>query len=198
MNRKEKGKEGSITLEASIALTLFIFLILYLYSFFIVFQAQGKLAVALTRAADSMALDAYMVSKKNLGEVGLKNFPENISELLVRLSVGSVLVSPGQGKYVSTSNWVDDGSKEKLQEIIRQRLAAYLTKEGTKEEADKLLKKYRVEKGWNGLDFSYSHIDSNGNLKLVMQYKLKYLFDYPGFHVKPLEFRQRAMAHLWK
>ena len=60
--------------------------------------------------------------------------------------------------------------------------------------AERLLKRYHIKDGINGLDFSASYI-SSGKLYLSVKYNIEYTFN--AFQLAPLRFEHTACSNLW-
>lgn len=193
MKNIRKNENGVISLEASIAVTMFIFLMLFLYSFFPVFEARNEMGHLVLSTANSMSLDIY--STENLGNSG------NLSQIVYGLYR---LIAEDNTDFVSMAEWHNDSSvttesgeteiSATLEDAIRDRFVAYLT-DGESENAEALLKRYHVVGGLNGLDFSGSYI-ADDNLYVKVKYKLKY--EYSVFGLGTIEVEQSACSKLWK
>lgn len=213
--KKIKSEKGLLSLEASIALTIFIFMMLFLYSFFVVFEARNEIAHVLLATTKSMSIDTY--ANKKFGGSG------NWSELLYQIY--NITKTDNKG-FVSSDMWHDgerlgidkvtwDGNiyvpstsenvlepdeygnisatSTLLESTIRERFIAYLAG-GDKEEANNILDKYHIVDGLDGLDFSGSCIKS-GKLYIKVRYKLEYEFNMFGFSM--IEFEQSACSKMW-
>lgn len=186
-----KKAEGSITLEACIAVTLFMFLILTMYSLFMIFEAQGKIAHTIMKCGESISLDP-LVTNSIEGDIG------SVNDIVGNVGIFLTTEHP---EFTSTGKWYTPGTKAsenaELRKVIEERFAAFFGI-GGKSEADSLLKKLRVQDGLKGLDFGESYIDKKGNLNIIVKYNLDYIFDYPAFHLEPIKMKQQAVSHLWK
>ncbi|MGN0352879.1 MAG: hypothetical protein ACI4ES_14605 [Roseburia sp.] len=194
MEEIKMKNQGSITIEACIAVTLFMFFVLYIYSFFIVFEAQGKISSTLIRTTESLSLDSYAIEQLALDD-GLET---NVHNWIVELGINATNDNP---EFVSTQKWYksnEDGSKnDNLDNVIKERFCAYLTQEGTEEAANNLLETLCVDGGLSGMDFSESQVDASGNIVVVVNYELNYIFDYPLFNIEPLSLKQSFKSHMW-
>lgn len=85
-------------------------------------------------------------------------------------------------------------SSSLLARVIKERMIAYLA-DGDEAEADKILKRYHIVNGLDGLDFSGSMI-SSGNLYVKVRYTLEYEFDF--WNLGTIEMEQSACSKLWK
>lgn len=204
MKKKNTWNNGSITIEACLALTLFMFLILTLYSFFYVFEAQMKIKLNLIRTAESMSVDPFVstrVDKKILGH------DATVSDLLASLSLH--LITKNES-FVSEGTWYKEldnkatdtekaqkeyqQNKTNLVDTAKTRFVA-MYNGGDEVAMNESLKTLRVVDG--KVDLSESVME-DGNLKLVATYKIKYLFDYPAFDMPDLEIKQTAVSKVWK
>lgn len=183
----KKGERGLLSLEACISVTIFIFFMLFLYSFFVVFEARNMMAHTVLATTKSLSLDSYWSSKMR-GTGNLTSFAGFLSTLYN---------DPG---FTEKEAWHELGDGETLDtKIVKERFIAYLSGEeidsGATPEADKLLKRYHVVNGVDGLDFSQSTVES-GCVKVVVTYELEYEFDV--FGLDPLKMQQSACSKLWK
>lgn len=180
-NRKWRSTSGLLSLEASIALTLFLFLMLFMFSFLVVFEARNQIAHVLLTTADSLALDAFANEAPE---------EDTLQSILYGLYGAS---TDSNGTYTDSSKWYD-GEKAELQNTIQDRFVAYLAG-GDEDEADKILRSLNIVNGLQGLDFSESHV-TNGELFLVVKYKLEYEFQVFGLDGPQLS--QSCCSKLWK
>ena len=217
---KLKKSAGSMSLEASICLTIFIFLMLFLYSFFVVFEARNKLAHTLLSTADSLSYDVYETNtisgSNDLGtlmhEIYQITFEEDTpfhsSEKWYTYDGfstswnGNVYFSEperdDEGK--AEEDYEDDyGNKAYLSEefarAVQDRFYAYLVGSTNDEDIENMLKKYHVSGGKNGISFDGTKIVGN-DLYLKITYKLDYEFDVFGIAGKTYE--QSVCSKLWK
>lgn len=194
---KRKNESGSIALEASIVLTLFIFFIVAIYSFFAVFEARGKISSNLLQTAQSLSLDPYATDK-----IYVDFDDKDNDSLLTFLTSFGLKSTVSDDRFVTTDEeWYAAGNakdNKELEKAIKNRFVAYLTSDGSEDEAEALLRKYKITDGIDGLDFEESTVDSDGLLTITLKYKLKYLFDVPTINLPPLEFKQSVAVQLWK
>lgn len=189
---KKDSQNGSLTIEACVALTLFIFLTLTLYSFFVIFGAQAKIKVTMLHSAESLSLDPYLSEDviNKVTEAG------SIQDLLLKFTV---FVSRSSKGYVSTEKWhvlPDDGTQAKVIEAAKQRFLAYFS-DGDKDKADQILRSFRVVNGWDGLSFAGTNVDADGNVNIVISYKQKYFFDYPLFGLETINRTEVVKSRMW-
>lgn len=191
----KSDEKGLLSLEACVSVTIFMFLMLFLYSFFTIFEARNEIGHVVLSASNSMAVDAFENTK--LGNGG------NMGQIIYNLY--GVVTNSDNG-FTDYRQWYDDWTQEDddgnkslsdtFSEVVKERFIAYLTS-GNSADANKILKKYKVKDGIDGLDFSGSYIDSSkGNLYLKVKYTLEY--DYNPFGFNGLEFEQSACSKLWK
>lgn len=180
--RKKDKTSGLLSLEASIALTIFIFLMLFMYSFLVVFEARNEIAHTLLTTADSLALDA--LANETLGND--RTIQGNLYEIYGK-------VSDDNGLFTETQKWYS-GDAAEIQDTVETRFIAFLAG-GDRDEADRVLKSLKVVKGIDGLDFSKSHVSEN-KLFLEVQYQLEYEFQV--FGMDRLTFSQSCCSKLWK
>lgn len=222
MQKKEKG---ALTLEASVAVTLFIFLMLFLYSLFIVFETRNELAHVVLSTADSLALDTYEIDKlKNSGTIADfftslydthfkddSGFTANeVWNQIARNAKSSAPVADGEtsadndwDKSIYVEGSISGTSQGKtssvLGDVIKERFIAYLA-DGDENKANELLtKRYHVHDGLNGISFAESHVKS-GKIYIVIRYKLD--LEYSGLMIGRsekgfIEFEQSACSKLW-
>lgn len=181
MSRTWRSTSGLLSLEASIALTMFLFLMLFLFSFLVVFEARNQVAHVLLTTSDSLALDAFA------NEAPKEESLQNILYGIYGASTDS------EGTYTDSSKWYDGDSAE-LQETIKARFVAYLAG-GSTDEANKILNSLNIVNGLDGLDFSDSYV-ADGNLFVIVKYKIDYEFQV--FGLGSLELSQSCCSKLWK
>ena len=177
--KKRDNTSGLLSLEASIALTIFIFLMLFMYSFFVVFEARNEIGHVLLSTADSLALDAFANEAAETGTV---------QEILI-VVYGAI---SNDENYTNVRKWYS-GSDGLIQDTIQNRFMAYLAG-GDTDKADALLKQLNVVDGISGLDFSQSKVSDN-NIYLVVKYKLDY--EFKVFGLGTMEFEQKCCSKLW-
>lgn len=192
-----RGERGLLSLEASIALTIFIFLMLFMYSFFVVFEARNTMGHAVLATANSLSLDAYDTSlfvKNKLDE------KRDVSVEAVRNIFRAVYGSAGRedSQFISHDRWFDQSkggsTSGEFEETVRTRFLAYLGG-GDTDHAAEVLELYHIKDGVDGLDFSASYTDSD-NLHLSVKYTIDYEFHV--FNLEMLEMEQTACSKLWK
>lgn len=171
---------GLLSLEASIALTIFIFLMLFMYSFLVVFEARNQIGHVLLTTADSLSLDAFATD--TLGD------DSSLKGILYGIYTNH---TESNGTFTENSKWYDD---ENIEDIVKTRFIAYLAG-GDYDEANKILEDLNIVDGIDGLDFSNCSI-SDGELTLDVKYNIEYEFQV--FSFDEMTFSQSCCSKLWK
>ena len=177
---KRRKENGSVTLEASIALTIFIFLMLFMYSFLVVFEARNHVAHTMLAASNSLGFDSFATETVK---------ESSAQELLYKL-YGKMADS--NGTYIDTSKWYDD--EKKIQQTVKQRFLYYLSG-GNEAEADRILKQLNIVGGFDGLDFSGCKVDGD-DLYIEIKYTLDY--EFKVFALDTMEMSHSCCSKLWK
>ena len=191
MKKIQKQESGLLSLEACIAVTIFIFLMLFMYSFFVVFEARNAIGHAVLATTDSLALDAY---DNNLN----REYRTDSINILKSIFSG-IYGTAGESSndFIDTRLWFENetsgAAKGYFQDVLKTRFLAYLTG-GNSNQAEDLLKRYHIQNGVAGLDFSNSKSDGT-NLYLSVQYTIEYEFQV--FNLKVLRMEQKACSKLW-
>ncbi len=183
-------ENGLLSLEASIALTIFIFLMLFMYSLFVVFEARNTLGHAVLATANSLSLDVYDTALFDGGDASTKAVKD-----IFRAVYGSA--GRENSAFISREDWYSVGADGALsasfENTVRTRFLAYLGG-GSEEHANKVLERYHIRNGAEGLDFSESHTDGE-NLYLSLKYTIEYEFQV--FNLDVLYMEQKACSRLW-
>ena len=219
MKKRFLSEKGLLSLEASIAVTIFIFLMLFMYSFFIVFEARNEFAHTILATADSLSKDTY--SNEKIGNSG------TTAQLAYDLVSMITSATGTESDFASMQLWneVDKGSATSfydgtiyasntaatehtsddeetdeahrsyvvstgLGDVIKQRFLAYMGNN-----AEQILERYHIKNGSNGLDFSGSYI-SSGKLYVSVKYTIEYEFQV--FNLDGLQMEQTCCSKLWK
>ena len=172
---------GLLSLEASIALTIFLFLMLFMYSFLVVFEARNQIGHVLLTTADSLSLDAF--ANESLGN------EKSIQGILYRVYETT---QSSNGYYTESSKWYS--GEGAVEETVKTRFLAYLSG-GDRAEANRILRELNIVGGLDGLDFSNCRVSGN-DLFLEVSYELEYEFQV--FQLDTLSFRQSCCSKLWK
>lgn len=176
----KKETKGLLSLEASIALTIFIFLMLFLYSFFVVFEARNQIGHVLLSTAESLSLDAFATDT-------LKD-DESLKSIIYNIYSNS---SESNGLYTENKKWYDE---DDIKDVVKTRFLAYLSG-GDNDEAEKILKQLNIVDGLDGLDFSNCKV-SGDELSLEVKYSVDY--EFQAFGLGRLTFSQSCCSKLWK
>lgn len=187
--KKNKTERGSVTIEATLSVTLFVLLMLFLVTLFFMVAVQNNISHAIVQTADSLSLEAYSVNKLQTNiNSGVKNI---ITDLSVKL-----FYSTDENQYFTTDErWFDSNQlleqyveepssstydpsvrKIDLASVIKKRFIGYFAN-GDEDYAEAFLTKMGVVDGLNGLDFSGSRVEGN-KLKIVVNYKMKYWINF--------------------
>ena len=160
MHRKEKG---SLTVEASIGLTIFALFVLFLFSFARVYRAQNMVGHATLQSADNIALESY------LRETAMEGDLEDILYLASLISETDSLSEDGL-ESLRTAN---------LQSLAKARFTSAIAPSDV--EADEKLRNLGVKDGLQGLDFSNSRVDlEKDDIIVVVNYTIKMQFPLWG------------------
>ncbi len=190
--KKYFNEKGLLSLEASIALTIFLFLMLFLYSFFVVFEARNEIAHVTLSTADSIALDAFGNTQLGGADTVSKVF-YNVYGQLTNGSNGYTNHTEWYKNAMETEGEVTKPSGQFI-DAIETRFIAYLTN-GDDNKADEILEKYHIKGGVDGLDFSGSSI-SGDDVIVCVRYTIEYEFN--TFGMEELEMEQSCCSKLWK
>ena len=164
MNRSK----GSLTVEASIALTAFMFLVVTVLSFSRVYRAQNLISHATLQTGQSLAIESYYRETVSGGDTA-----ESFSKL-IKLAGFFGWDTPG--------SW-DDGyaslgdSGTNLHGIVKETFVYAIA--DTEGEANKILKSLGITEGMAGLDFSESKV-SDKDIIITVKYKVKLPFSFFG------------------
>lgn len=164
MNRKK----GSLTIEASIALTAFMFIVVTILSFSTVYRAQSIVSHATLQTSQALAVESYY------RETISKSGSADLLSKLIKFA-GYLGLDGGSG--------IDDGyaslgdTSTDFYKIVKETFAYSIAEDITS--ADQVLKKTGIEKGLDGIDFSYSSV-SGGDIIINAQYEVKLPFSFFG------------------
>ena len=202
-----KQEMGSVTVEATICVTLFLIFALFLVTLFYMVYVQEAVAHSLVQTADSLAIEAYSINKLQTGiDTGAK-------AALTDLAVKIFSTSGVDAHFYTDQRWfsedqlvadyVDEpemSTKDEdirvidLAQILKNRFVGYFAN-GDEEYADQFLKKMGVESGLDGLDFSASQV-KNGKLYINVKYTIKYLMNIGN--IGKINAEQSYCSKIWK
>lgn len=204
--KKNKTENGSVTIEATLCVTLFVLFMLFLVTLFFMVSVQNNVSHAIVQTADSLSLEAYSINKLRTDiDSGVKSI---ITDLSLKL-----FSSSGENQYFSTDQrWFDSNQlledyvtdansstydpsirKIDLSSVIKDRFVGFFAN-GDKENADAYLTKMGVVDGLNGIDFSESIVEGD-KLKIVANYQIKYFFNFG--EISKVNISQSFYSKIW-
>lgn len=163
-----KSKKGSLTIEASIALTAFMFIVLTILSFAMVYRAQSIVSHATLQTSQSLAIESY--------------YRETISKSGTADTVSKLIKFAGF-IGLEVDNSIDDGyaslgdSGTDFYKIARNTFAYSISDDMST--ANQILKDAGITNGLDGIDFSYSAVKDN-DIIINVQYEVKLPFSFFG------------------
>lgn len=198
--RKKEGEKGALTIEASIAYSIFLMVVVTVLFLMRIVYAYGLMQHAVSQTAKELSMYTYLYQASGLNEInqGIQSSTserkeqfnsdvENIVSLYEAFNSGDF-----SGSYEGTVNPVDimknmgsallsEGGKElnnKLfQAVVKPLMAGYIGSDSQGQGADARLQALRVVGGMNGLDFSGSRFFEDGTtIDLVVFYTIDPLF----------------------
>lgn len=176
------SKKGSLTIEASIALTMFIFIITIILGFSIVFRAQSLISHATSQASQSLAIESYYretISSSDSAK-SLSFLLERFSQLLGNENISSAddwYSSLGNSKFGTQNNPIYYYNNTKFYDILKQKFLYAISDDTT--EANQILIDAGIEKGIDGIDFSYSSV-KDSVITVNVKYEVKLPFQFFG------------------
>lgn len=164
----KQDDKGSLTVEASIALTAFMFFVVTVLSLGQIYHAQGVISHATLQASQSLAIESYyretMSSSKTL---------DSVSKIVKFLSaLGWDSVSVVDDEYASLGAEGTDFYK-----FVREAFIYSIA--DSEDAADVYLESVGIVNGLDGLDFSYSAVKSS-DIIINVQYKVELPFAFFG------------------
>jgi hypothetical protein len=167
-------------------------LMFVLLGFFMMFMAYNAVAHAMLQTADSLAMDAWQVSKLQTSG----SFPNSVGDIISNLVAQGIGNSEKKPHYVSEKKWYESGAL--LSDELTQRFLGYFAGGTDTADATKYIKALNIEYGGTPggtFDFSGSSV-VNGDLVIVVKYKLNYMFKFWGLE-NGADITQKAVSHLW-
>ncbi len=163
-----KSRKGSLTVEASIALTAFMFIVVMVLSFSNVYRAQSIVSHATLQASQSLAIETYY--RETVSE---SKSADLVSKLIKLTSlIGGDLIAGLDDGFASLG---DSGTN--ITKIIKKAFAYSIA--DNVDTADKILEDAGISDGLDGIDFSYSAI-KDGDIIVHAKYKVKMPFSFFG------------------
>lgn len=180
------NKKGSLTIEASIALTAFMFIVVTILSFSTIYKAQGIVGHATLQTSQSLAIDTYY--RETMSAPGATGSTAYSISMLIKFA--------GLLGFDNTASW-DDGyaslgdSGTDFYKIAKEAFAYSIADDV--DSADEILEDVGIVDGLDGLDFTYSSV-TDGNIIINVQYKVKLPFSFFGEHTMALSKSAKTKA----
>ncbi len=223
--RKSISNNGSITIEATLALSFFLFAFVILVSFANVARTESIIQHALNQSAKEVSQYLYVADKTHLTRVvngdsnELDTMISNVQGLYQSIAGGFSKPSTNSGSTIdilnNTSAFEDPSNVvQGVADLFKSQLSGktasimiapalcdtllpkYILPDGSRSEVDSYLKAHQIENGLNGLDFNLSTILLDGRtINLVTTYRIKSMI--PGFFNKDIVIKQTASTAAW-
>lgn len=162
------SKKGSLTIEASIALTAFMFLILTLFGFGRVYRAQNLISHATLQTSQSLAIESYYRETISSGDtVGTVDTLIELAETL-----GWSTASNFNEGYASLGD-----ERTNFLKIVEETFIYAIADD--KDSANQMLSAVGIEEGIDGLDFSRSAVNDS-DIIINVRYEVKFPFEFSG------------------
>ncbi|MCR5460137.1 MAG: hypothetical protein K6F51_09595 [Acetatifactor sp.] len=174
--------DGLLSIEACVSLTIFMLFMLFFYGLFVVFEVRNAMGHAVLSTANSLAMDK--VQNTELGDA------DTIVKPIFHMVYGDL--EDSSNGFATTDRWYETGAD--LEDELKTRFCAYLAG-GDESRAEKILEKYHIQGGKDGLDFSKSKVENN-KLYIVLDYTVEY--EYKVFNQIGLKFEQAACSRIWE
>lgn len=175
-----KDSEGSLTIEAVIALTAFLFFMMFMANFGHIYRAQNFMAHSLAQSGQMVAFSSYAYSKDCL----ISETMDLTMDLLNQF--GMLPGIPVNGLEIRNA-WKAENYSEAVQYAFQYCAG------GDKDGTDALQKKYGIE----SIDFTGTDEDEN---KKDIRIKAKYTIHIPFafFGIDQIDMHQQIVCRLWK
>ena len=176
-------KQGSVTIEASIALTMFIFIVMSILGFAAVFRAQSIVSHATLQTGQSLAIESYYRETISSGSDSAKTF-----SMLLKFAglLGMKDLDGADDWYQSLG---DKGTD--FYSIVKSEFANSIAEDA--KSADQILKDAGIKDGLDGIDFTYSSV-GNGEIIINVQYNVKLPFSFFGERTIPFSKTSKTKA----
>lgn len=162
-----ESKKGSLTIEASIALTAFMFIVVTILSFATVYRAQSIVSHATLQTSQSLAVESYY--RETISKADSADLASKLIKFAGFLGFNTAGLDDG---YASLG---DSGTD--FYGIVRETFAYAIA--GDVDTADRILEDAGIPGGLDGIDFSYSSV-SGGDIIINVQYEVKLPFSFFG------------------
>lgn len=170
---KEKSQEGSLTVEATISLTVYLFLMMFLMNMGQVYRAQNYVTHGMLQSGQMLAFASY--------EFGEDTTLSMMSDLFQYVG--------GEADALLKDVWKSGNYSE-----AAARAFAHCAGDSPAE-VDRFLKEYGVTAGRSAIDFSRTS-KSEEDLILRAQYTVDLPFAF--FHISKIEMHQQVVCGLWE
>lgn len=154
------SKKGSLTIEASIAMTAFIFIVVTILSFATVYRAQSIVSHATLQTSQALAIESYY--RETISKAGSADLASKLIKFAGYLGFDFAGYDDG---YASLGN---EGTN--LYGIIRETFAYAIAEDV--DEADRILEDVGIPGGLDGIDFLYSSVHGS-DIIINVRYKVK-------------------------
>lgn len=161
-------RKGSLTIEASIALTVFIFLNLSMLGFGRIYRAQSLVAHAALQTSQALAIESYY--RETISKSGSAEFASKLIKFSGALGWSSL--SGYDDWYASLGDKGTDFYK-----IVKDTFVYAIAED--EESANQILKSVGIAEGMAGIDFKYSAV-KNSEIIVNVQYKVGLPFPFFG------------------
>ena len=204
---KNNNAKGSVTVEATLCVTVFMLFALFLAGLFFNVYIQGEISHSIIQTSDSLCIEAYSLNALQTDvNTGIK---VAITDLAVKIfnTANSDEYFYTDKRWFSEDLLLEEYVKEPemsvidpknrridLAEIIKTRFIGYIAN-GDEEKADAFLEKMGVVDGIDGIDFSRSYV-SSGKLYINADYKIKFLINI--VNTGTIDVSQSYCSKIWK
>lgn len=159
---------GSVTLEACIAVPLFVLLIVFIYGFMFLFAGEQIVNHALIQSAESLSLDSYAA------EIIDDTSDPNIKNKIINMYNSSL---SGNEDYASEEKWYKN--PDTVQTEVKKRFVAYLAS-GDNDYATSVLETFGIKEGLKGINFTECKVTDENDLVISITYEQEFLFNFNG------------------
>ncbi len=157
----KKKNNGSLTIEASIALTTFMFLVLFILGFGRFNLAQGLVSHATIQSAQAIAVDSYF--RETIAGTGTYKSLKTLEKF-------KNILFPDSDVFTSFAD-----SERKIDKEAREQFINAIAE--SEEEANEILISLGVKDGINGINFKNSTM-INGDVIVYVEYTVELQFSF--------------------